>query len=570
MTLKMAKSKTKISLAEQIAALSNPTLSQDPEDESDGETKAQLVDFDDDDIQEKDGEIQTSSLRKKNSRLLHENDKRYAGKATSRKTLETWEDPDGNIQDPASYNASDDLFSDNDEASNASDDVLSPTEMSGSSDEEMESGEEVNTESIQDQFRRLRSQMEESSSEEGGAEDGGGSSSDEENTEEYDEDENEDGSEDEDDEDDGGDDEEYPSNQEVGSGVQAFSDASISEEIAKGKATKTQLTLWDTFMESRIRLQKSLAIANQLPSHDKLPSFVETGGREVEEALQSSSKQLRKLLMKLIDLQQTLLLGNPSTRHIVMGKQEQAEPSDEEITSSEDEDDSAPRKQSQKPSVAPQLKRKADVKDIGEFLTKRHKDFEGFQNETIQKWHEKTKLSTGKQNTKAFSSFEKSPLSQIQQVLQDKPRLIRRTQLRRTTYRRLGDSEENQDDSQSKEGTEETGASVNSHLKDYDEETFDDDDFYHQLLRELIEKRTSSTSDPVQLTRQWLEVQKLRKKIKKKVDTKASKGRKIRYDVHAKLVSFMAAQDTGTMMDEARNELFSSLFGKRTATNDTQ
>lgn len=32
----MAKSKTKISLAEQIAALSNPTLSQDPEDESDG------------------------------------------------------------------------------------------------------------------------------------------------------------------------------------------------------------------------------------------------------------------------------------------------------------------------------------------------------------------------------------------------------------------------------------------------------------------------------------------------------------------------------------------------------
>ena len=28
---------------------------------------------------------------------------------------------------------------------------------------------------------------------------------------------------------------------------------------------------------------------------------------------------------------------------------------------------------------------------------------------------------------------------------------------------------------------QETGASVNSHLKDYDEETFDDDDFYHQV-----------------------------------------------------------------------------------------
>ena len=29
--------------------------------------------------------------------------------------------------------------------------------------------------------------------------------------------------------------------------------------------------------------------------------------------------------------------------------------------------------------------------------------------------------------------------------------------------------------------------------------------------------------------RQWLELQKLRSKVKKKVDTKASKGRKIRY-----------------------------------------
>jgi len=37
--------------------------------------------------------------------------------------------------------------------------------------------------------------------------------------------------------------------------------------------------------------------------------------------------------------------------------------------------------------------------------------------------------------------------------------------------------------------------------KDYDEEVFDDDDFYHQLLRELIEKKTSDVNDPVALSR---------------------------------------------------------------------
>ena len=51
-----------------------------------------------------------------------------------------------------------------------------------------------------------------------------------------------------------------------------------------------------------------------------------------------------------------------------------------------------------------------------------------------------------------------------------------------------------------------------------------------QLLRELIERKTSysESSDPIEMGRQWLELQKLRTKAKKKVDTKASKGRKIR------------------------------------------
>jgi protein AATF/BFR2 len=39
------------------------------------------------------------------------------------------------------------------------------------------------------------------------------------------------------------------------------------------------------------------------------------------------------------------------------------------------------------------------------------------------------------------------------------------------------------------------------HEKDIDMEIFDDDDFYHQLLRELIEKKTSDVSDPVALSR---------------------------------------------------------------------
>ena len=52
-----------------------------------------------------------------------------------------------------------------------------------------------------------------------------------------------------------------------------------------------------------------------------------------------------------------------------------------------------------------------------------------------------------------------------------------------------------------------------------------------QLLRELIERKmdTSEGGDPVAMGRQWLQLQKLRAKAKKDVDTRASKGRKIRW-----------------------------------------
>jgi len=47
------------------------------------------------------------------------------------------------------------------------------------------------------------------------------------------------------------------------------------------------------------------------------------------------------------------------------------------------------------------------------------------------------------------------------------------------------------------------------------------------------------------------------------VDTKASKGRKMRYTVHEKLQNFMAPDDRGRWGERQRNELFASLLGRR-------
>lgn len=68
--------------------------------------------------------------------------------------------------------------------------------------------------------------------------------------------------------------------------------------------------------------------------------------------------------------------------------------------------------------------------------------------------------------------------------------------------------------------------------EDPDMEIFDDTDFYQQLLRDIIDARERKGE-----VEDWMVVQK-QKKAKKKIDTKASKGRKLRY---ALFVLFLAS-----------------------------
>ena len=89
----------------------------------------------------------------------------------------------------------------------------------------------------------------------------------------------------------------------------------------------------------------------------------------------------------------------------------------------------------------------------------------------------------------------------IDETLSNHPKLLSRTRVWRGKGTRLG---------------------VPPELEEKDEHLFDDTDFYQQLLRDVIDSRDASGSSD------WMVAQKERK-AKKKVDTKASKGRKLRY-----------------------------------------
>lgn len=524
----------------------------DPEDDDDEATKARVVDrFNEDDNEDEDA-AGLSALRKRNTSLLSDTDRRYVGKPVSRKQLlrETEEDEHDVEEEEEEEEEGDEDDSVGDEEA---DDDENASEEEDDDEEELLMGSDseldVNLASKKKATDITSPQKVDFHKLTEGMDDLGMSEDDNESHEESEGSEEEEGSDD--------DDDEMESEQEDDDDgvVRTFSQDKVDEEVEKGKAVKNQLALWDQLLEGRIKIQKALVTANQLPQPQTFPEFKRRGGGEFTAALKNTHKALKALQRSLLELHDQLLHQNADTRSIDTGE-------DEEITSDDEKEGSAQQ------ARAP--KRKLEMAEYPDFMAKRFAAFQPYCNATLQKWHDKTRLTMGK-STKGFGAFERNILTQVEQVLMDKDRLLKRTQTQRSEYRVLGKVEAPALTSENipMEGGEvsEQQLKSNTHLKDLDEDIFDDDDFYHQLLRELIERKTSAAdpNDQVAMGRQWLAIQKLRSKIKKKVDTKASKGRKVRFHIHSKLVNFMAPIDHSSMSDEARSELYRSLFGQNTS-----
>ncbi|GAA6230932.1 protein AATF [Lates japonicus] len=550
------------SFSQELEDLLNPLPKfADPEDEDDEATKARVVErFNEDDDEDAVG---LSALRKHNTSLLSDTDRRYVGKAVSRKQLlmdiegsaeeEEEEDEDGSMEE---------LEEDEEEDSMGDEEADDDDDENELEDEEEE--EELGDSDAQQQGTNLASKAKGSDMTfprgvdfhklTEGMDDLGMSE------EEDDGDEETEGS----DEDEGSEDDDMEDSDEDGEkegAVHTFSKVKVDEEVEKGKAVKNQLALWDNLLEGRIKIQKALVTANQLPQPQTFPEFKRRGGAELAGALKNTHKALKALQRSLLELHDQLLYQNTDTRTIALG-QTGAQSEDEEINSDENEDGEGSAQE------GGALKRKLEMAEYPDFMAKRFATFQPYRNATLQKWHDKTRLTMGK-SSKGFGAFDRNILTQVEQVLMDKERLIRRTQTRRSEYRVLGKKEA--PETVPTEGEEaEQQLKANVHLKDVDEDVFDDDDFYHQLLRELIERKTSAAdpNDQVAMGRQWLAIQKLRSKIKKKVDTKASKGRKVRFHIHSKLVNFMAPIDHSSMNDEARSELYRGLFGQNSSVRE--
>lgn len=312
------------------------------------------------------------------------------------------------------------------------------------------------------------------------------------------------------------------------------------EKVRQGKAVKVQLQLWEKLLEMRIKSQKLLTLANSLPFGTTFDSLNKNS--EFSEAISSTTDVILSLLDKNRDLQKNLVEQFPESKEIPK----------------------ATRKRKFKSNESLEAKR-AHIDHIWDDLNSFTSNYTPYRNSVIQKWHDRTKIAT---NVKSLKTMEnQSVVQKIDNILLNRNDLIRKTQIYRGGYEIIGHAIENAAAAEVALEVPHENASFEIPLKKdtniYVSEIYDDSDFYHQLLRELIEFKTSTSNNPQELEQKYQELHQLRKGMKKSVDTRASKGRKIRYVVHNKLVNFMApVPDDDKWTEETKTELYNSLFDK--------
>eukprot|EP01018_Ginkgo_biloba_P021817 Gb_33584 [translate_table: standard] len=296
------------------------------------------------------------------------------------------------------------------------------------------------------------------------------------------------------------------------------------EDSRKGQAVRNQKAMWDKALEIRISLQKLLSSSNQLPQASVKSLFCNSD-EKIERAYSELVTSTRETLDSLVDLQEALIEKNPTIGESFDNGNKKSGNDLKETTLSSETDSAWTRIHTLYNRIAP------------------------FRNNSVDKWQRKTQLSAGTAAMKSkLHAFNQSISQQVSSYMRDPGRMLKRMQMMRSSVDVLGTPPFAK--------TEVLEGLAQEIYGDGDPELLDDSEFYQQLLQEFLE-----STDPTSLGTSVYSIRKLKNKKRKVVDRRASKSRKIRYNVHEKIVNFMAPEHM--VLPPMAPKLFSNLFGKR-------
>ncbi|KLO17952.1 TRAUB-domain-containing protein [Schizopora paradoxa] len=301
------------------------------------------------------------------------------------------------------------------------------------------------------------------------------------------------------------------------------------EERKKGKAVARQQSILDVLVDARIRLQKCLTAVNCLPNASSLHLFLDSPA--AKSAADGVLREATALADDLFEIQEKLLKVN-------------------------DLPDAPPTKRRRTETLEGDIDWDDEVRQRASHFSLLEHSLHTHAVSTIRKWSNKVLAvdpsALMSSNRNKFSQTPDGPKNAVQlidEALLDRTKLLERTR----EYKGKGTRLKSDVHQPLEEATEEEADDV-----------FDDTDFYQQLLRDVIDARSGNALEGA--ADDWRIAQKQRK-AKKAVDTRASKGRKLRFEVHEKIQNFMApvlapSSAAITWHESQIDELFASLLGR--------
>ena len=319
-------------------------------------------------------------------------------------------------------------------------------------------------------------------------------------------------------------------------------------DAEKGSAVKTQLQSWDRLLRLRMKLQQGIGAINTFSTQQLADSHSQTG-----ESVKKAEGAAVKLWNGLAHLRGTL----PHSGQINHRDSDAAE----------------------------SMKRGALTTTDELYLetSQYHKRVKHWRQSILNKWSSKIRASTvsggqdrgsdrlrlqtnsEQRGSEVLSGYLATNMTRLMEKMTNPSRVTRDERETSVGDNRIFTTRDEVHDeaSRSPEG---------SQLR------YDDTSFYQLLLQDLISRRLDPADasngfapDPMlngskDILTPHHAIREAR--VKRTIDTRASKGRKLRYTIHEKLQDYIAPIDTETWGARQREELFGSLLGQRLTLNE--
>ena len=307
------------------------------------------------------------------------------------------------------------------------------------------------------------------------------------------------------------------------------------DEIRKGKNIKNQKELYETFVGIRIALQNLLLDINSLPSYQNFFNYLNISPKETKDLYQKLKQNINSIFFDSIIFHKEFL-------------KKQNYPSSDQFNPVFELDKL--------------IKNNQNINEtFNENLEKIHNNLFKIDQKIMNIWYRKTVINQFQTNNKIIKklsnndNFSEHILSSVENNINT---LLKKTQKYNiTTNPLLGRKR------------------LSAEEYEYDKEIFNDTDFYNFLLKEFLlnnekeidennyeEKRDENgiIEGRYDLTMKYLLNRNT--KIKKNIDTKATKNRKIKYDKHEEIINFMVPENNEQEI-KGRNIIINSLFGTK-------